>query len=220
MSSIIAQAPVALANTVVAAGTGSIQLQYLANNSAGLTGNFCLALPANPKVGLAPIKIKAQGYVIKGVTSTMSIGLTWGKTQATATTAMFTVVASASMTGANPPVLPTNAYPWQIQQEVLLDATSQTASAIGGPGPAGSTLNAGTIWVGAATVAIVAGVPPTQLTTVGFNAFSLPALSTGINQSPTSNANSVFFGLTYLNATSDTSTLGQFVVTSFYAQQD
>lgn len=220
MSSIIAQAPVALANTVVAAGTSSIQLQYLANNSAGLSGNFVLALPANPKVGLAPIKIKAQGYVIKGVSGTTTIGLTWGKTQAAATTAMFTAAASASMTGANPPVLPTNAFPWQIQQEVLLDAVSQTASAVGGPGPAGSTATAGTIWAGAATVAISAGIPPTQLATVGFNAFSLPALSTGINQSPTISNNSVFFGITYASGTSDTSALGQFVVTSFYAYQD
>ena len=220
MSSIIAQAPVALANTVVASGTSSIQLQYASSNSASLTGNFCLALPANPKVGTAPIKIKAQGYVIKGVTGTITIGMTWGKTQATATTALFTAVASASLTGANPPVLPTNAYPWQMQQEVLLDATSQTASAIGGPGPAGSTATAGTIWVGAATVAISAGIPPTQLATVGFNAASLPLPSTGINQSPTISNNSVFFGITYSSGTSDTSTLGQFVVTSFYAYQD
>lgn len=217
--SIISQALLPYATTLVAAGTSAQQVQVnAAGTLAGVpAGNFVLPIPAEVLVGLAPITIKAQGYITKGVTSTVSIGFTWGKTIAGATAAMFTQVASASLTGANPPLV-ANTFPWQMEQKLILDAASQTASAFGPGGGASAGATTGGIWVGAAGVAISAGVPPTQLTGVTYNPTLL--LPTGGTVLPTLANAAIYIGISFTNATSDTTALGQFVITNFVAVQD
>lgn len=222
---IISQAMTAFQSTSVASGTSAQQVQFnstFANQGppAGLAaGNFVLPIPAEFPVGYVPIRIKASGYMAIATTSTVAVGLTWGKTQASQA-AMFTPVASASSTGANPPVFPTNVYPWAVEQQIFLDANSQTASAVGPGSGASWGATTGGVWFGAAVCAITAGVPPTQLTSVTFNATNVTEPINGINSTPTLAANCLFVGITFTNGTSDTTGKGQFVVTSFYAVAD
>jgi len=218
---IISSAPVQFAATAQATGTAAQQVQVsTAGVTAGLTaGNFCLVIPAEFPVGFVPITIKARGYISKGTTGTTAIGLLWGKTQATATAAMYTAVASASLTGANPPLV-ANTYPWAVDQKIYLDAASQTASAVGLGSGVSDGLGTGGMWIGAANVAIVAGVPPTQLTGVSYNLTSQPSPQTGINQ-VVPVANSLYVGIQFTNGTSEVvATTPQFVITSFYAVAD
>lgn len=217
---ILIQAQLPYASTAIATGTAAQQVQVnAAGTLAGLTaGNFVLPIPAEYPVGTTPIRLKAQGYVVKGTTSTLLLNFTWGKTIASQA-AMFTAVASASLTGANPPVLPTNAYVWKMEQNIILDAVSQTASATGPGSGVSDGLGTGGIFVGAANVAITAGIPPTQLTTVPYNTTSQPSPQTGINQ-VVPVANSIYVGISFSNGTSETVAGAAFVITSFYAVVD
>lgn len=220
--SIIAQAPVQFAVTTQATGTAAQQVQVSAAGvTAGLTaGNFTLGIPAEFPTGYVPITIKARGYFSRGTSSTVAIGLLWGKTQATATAAMYTAVASASLTGANPPLV-ANTFPWAVDQKIYLDAASQTASAVGPGSGVSDGLGTGGMWIGAANVALVAGIPPTQLTAVSYNATNQPAPGNGLNQVVSTVNNAIYIGIQFTNGTSEVvATTPQFVITSFYAVAD
>lgn len=221
--SIIAQAPVQFASFIAATGTSAQQFQVnAAGVAAGLTaGNFVLGIPAEYSVGYVPVTVKAQGYIALGVTSTVTIGMLAGATQATATTATYTGVASASLTGANPPVQPTNYFPFSVEQKVLFDAASQKA-VVFGPG-SGYQLTAGSalasIYVGAAGVNIAAGYP-TTISSLTYNPTSQPTPQNGINNVVTTVNNVLYFGLSVTFASSQTTANTAVNLVSFYAVAD
>jgi len=230
---IVAQVAPQFASSAMAAGTAAQQVlnsAFAANNSPLLFpsgGNYVLQLLGSNLMVGTPITVKAQGFINRVVTGTFALGLTWGKTAASQA-AMYTQVASASLTGS---AAPGTAFKWQVEQKLVLDSMTGTADAYG-PGSGNITAGATNawMWIGNAGVSIAAGYPPAQLTGVVFGPtqtqtqpnpgmlgnVSLPE-PFQVTQAVTTGA-SLFIGLNFTNGTSDPT--GGFFVTDFYAVQD